>query len=175
MKIFLIAGKAGSGKSEVAKYIKEYYIYKLKKCAVTQYSKYIKKFAMEIGDWDGSDSNKPRKLLQEIGDVIRHEHPLYFPNNMINDIGIYSKFVDVLVVSDVRMPEEIEKIKENYDEVHTVYVENQFGPSKLSVEEQAHITERALENYTDFDYIMANDTLDTLKDKVFKFLEGIND
>ena len=41
MRIFLIAGKAGSGKNVVAKLIKEYYIYKVEECAITSYSKYI--------------------------------------------------------------------------------------------------------------------------------------
>ena len=48
MRIFLIAGKAGSGKNEVAKLIKEYYIYKLEECAITSYSKYIKNGNMII-------------------------------------------------------------------------------------------------------------------------------
>ena len=42
MKIFVVAGKAGSGKSLVAKYINEYYIYKLENRVVTNYSKYLK-------------------------------------------------------------------------------------------------------------------------------------
>jgi len=42
MRIFLVAGKAGSGKGEVAKLIKEYYIYKLESCIITEYSKYLK-------------------------------------------------------------------------------------------------------------------------------------
>ena len=41
MRIFLIGGKSGSGKGEVAKIIKEYYIYKLETCAITEYSKYL--------------------------------------------------------------------------------------------------------------------------------------
>ena len=173
MRIFLIAGKAGSGKGEIARLIKEYYIYKIEDCVITHYSKYIKTFAMELSDWDGNEETKPRKLLQNIGDKMREVDTHFLTNNMLKDISVYEKFTKNLIIADVRMPEEIEEIKENYDNVYTIYVENQFGSSKLSIEEQSHITETALENYNDFDYILANDEKDKLKEKVFKFLEGI--
>ena len=48
MKIFVVGGKSGSGKNEVAKMIEEFYTYKLKKCVVTEFSKYIKLFAKEL-------------------------------------------------------------------------------------------------------------------------------
>ena len=173
MRIFLIAGKAGSGKGEVAKIIKEYYIYKLEKCVITEYSKPLKKFAQELTDWDGNPNTKPRKYLQDLGDQIRKIDSKYFINKMLDDLKIYETLTDNVVISDVRMPDEIEDIKLNYDNVYSICVENQFSASKLSVEEQAHITETALEDYAEFDYILANDTYDNLKDKVFKFLEGI--
>jgi len=173
MRIFLVAGKAGSGKGEVAKLIKEFYIYKLESCVITEYSKYLKNFVKELTDWDGNPNTKPRTELQRLGDVIRKTDDKYFTNNMINDIRIYEQEVDNLVISDVRMPEEIEDIKLNYDDVYAIYVENQFAPSKLTIEQQSHITETALENYHEFDYILANDNLADLKEKVFKYLEGI--
>jgi len=92
---------------------------------------------------------------------------------MIDDLKIYEQLTQNVVVCDVRMPEEIEDIKLNYDEVYSIYVENQFSPSKLTLEEQMHITETALENYDEFDYILANDELEVLKEKVFKYLDGI--
>ena len=173
MRIFLIAGKAGSGKGEVAKIIKEYYIYKLEKCVITEYSKPLKKFAQELTDWDGNPNTKPRKYLQDLGDQIRKIDGKYFINKMLDDLKIYETLVDNVVISDVRMPDEIEDIKLNYDNVYSICVENQFSESKLTLEEQSHITETALEDYAEFDYILANDTYENLKDKVFKFLEGI--
>ena len=174
MRIFLVAGKSGSGKGEIAKFIKEYYIYKLEECAITSYSKYIKNFARDLTDWDGSDNNKPRDFMQKIGDEIRQMDPKYFTSNMIKDIMIMQKYVNNIVIADVRMPEEIDEIRDNFDNVYAIYVENQFAPSKLTVEQQAHITETALENYNDFDYVIANDgSLDVLKDKIFKYLEKI--
>ena len=173
MRIFLVAGKAGSGKGEVAKLIKEYYIYKLESCVITEYSKYLKNFAKELTEWDGNNNTKPRKYLQDLGDKIRKIDDKYFIRNMLDDLKIYETLVNNVVISDVRFPSEIEDIKLNYDNVYAIYVENQFSPSKLSIEEQSHITETALESYEEFDYILANDEINVLKDKVFKYLEGL--
>jgi hypothetical protein len=173
MKIFVIGGKSGSGKGEVAKIIKEYYIYKLKKCIITEYSKYLKLFAKEMTDWDGESSKKPRDFLQEFGTKIRNDDRYFFTRRMIEDLGIYEKEEDVVVIADARMPEEIEEIKANFDDVISIYVENQFSPSKLTLAQQSHITEIALEDYNDFDYTIANDNLETLKDKVFNILKGL--
>ena len=173
MRIFLVAGTAGSGKGEVAKLIKEYYIYKLEECVITEYSKYLKMFAQELTDWDGNPNTKPRKYLQELGDKVRSIDSKYLINNMIEDLQVYKEYVDNVVIADVRLPQEIEDIKLNYDNVYAIYVINQHSKSILSVEEQAHITETSLEDYNEFDYIIPNDKLETLKDKVFSFLEGL--
>lgn len=173
MRIFLVAGSAGSGKGEVAKLIKEYYIYKLESCVVTEYSKYLKRFAQELTDWDGNSNTKPRKYLQELGDKIRGIDNKYFINNMLNDLKVYETLTDNLVIADVRMPGEIEDIKLNYDNTYAIYVVNQFGKSNLTLEEQIHITETALDDYEEFDYVLVNDDINTLKDKVFKYLEGL--
>ena len=173
MRIFLIAGKAGSGKNEVAKLIKEYYIYKLEECAITSYSKYIKNFALELTNWDGTESNKPRDFMQRLGDDMRKNDPNFLVSNMIKDITIYQKYVENVVISDVRMPNEIEEIKNSFDNVYAFYIVNQFGSSKLTIEQQSHITEVALEDYPDFDYIIANDDLSRLKEKVFAILDKV--
>ena len=173
MRIFLIAGKSGSGKGEIAKLIKEYYTYKLQSCVITEYSKPLKNLTQELTDWDGNLNTKPRGYLQELGDKIRKIDSKYFINYMLNNLRLYEELTDNVVISDVRFPIEIEEIKLNYDEVYAIYVENQFSKSYLTVEEQSHPTETALENYNEFDYILANDSIDTLKDKVFKYLEGI--
>ena len=174
MKIYLIAGKAGSGKSEVAKFIKEYYIYAKKETVITEYSKYIKMFAKELTNWDGTNANKPRKFLQDFGSYVRYDmgEPKFFVRRMLEDIEIYDNYVDAVVISDVRYPIEIEEIKKEYPNAISIYVINQFGQSKLSIEEQMHSSELALEDYPNFDYTIANDNEKTLRDKVFKILEG---
>ena len=174
MKIFIVGGKSGSGKGEVAKFINEFYIYKLKKCVITEYSKYLKEFAKELTDWDGISQDKPRDFLQQFGSKIRAYDKYFFTKRMIEDINIYAlSGIDIVIISDARMPEEYEELKENFDDVYSLLVVNQFAQSKLTVAQQSHITETALEDYNEIDYTFANDDLTTLKDKVFKYLEGI--
>ena len=70
MKIYLVAGKSGSGKGEVANIISEYYLANGKKTLITEFSKYIKMYAREVINWDGTNP-KPRKFLQNLGVTIR--------------------------------------------------------------------------------------------------------
>jgi len=173
MKIFLVAGKSGSGKGEVAKIIEEYYLSIGKKPIITEFSKYIKMYAKEIINWDGTNP-KPRKFLQDLGVTIREnmDMPLFFINRMIEDIKIYELYFDVVIISDVRLPIEIEEIKKAYKKVYSMYIINQFAPSKLSLEEQLHITETALENYSNFDITITNDNINVLDNRVIEFVES---
>lgn len=172
MRIFLVAGRSGSGKTDVAKYIKEYYIYKMEESVITGYSKYITPFCMELTDWDGMGV-KPRRDMQIIAAELRKMDPKFFTRRMIQDMEYYESKVQNVIVSDCRMPEELDSIYDSFDEVYSIYVINQFGKSNLTLEEQADITETILENYDGFDYTIANDDQNTLKDKVFAILEGI--
>ena len=70
-KIICLIGKSGSGKGEVAKLIKEFYIYKLEESVITEFSKYLKLYATELTEWDGNPATKPREYLQNIGDLVR--------------------------------------------------------------------------------------------------------
>lgn len=174
MKIYLVAGKSGSGKGEVAKIMKAHYLSLGKKPIITEFSKYLKMYAKEIIDWDGTEP-KPRKFLQDLGVTIREnmDMPLFFINRMMEDIKVYNLYYDVVIISDVRLPQEIEEMKKTFNNVYSVYVVNQFAPSPLSLEEQMHETETALENYSDFDITITNDNIEKLDDRVINFIEGV--
>lgn len=174
MKIFLVAGKAGSGKGEVAKIIKEYYLSLKKKPIITEYSKYLKLYANEILGWNGEEP-KPRKFLQDLGVTIREnmDMPHLLINRMIEDIKVYSLYYDVVIISDVRYPEEITEMKKTFNNVYAMYVVNQFGKSELTLEEQTHVTETALENYGNFDITITNDNINVLDNRVIEFIERV--
>lgn len=173
MEIYLVAGKSGSGKGEVAEIIKEYYLSIGKKPIITEFSKYLKMYAKEILGWDGTDP-KPRKFLQDTGVTIREnmDKPMFFIDRMKDDLDLYKLYFDVVIISDVRLPQEVEEIKKSYEKVYSIYVVNQFAPSPLSVEEQMHETETALENYDNFDITIANDNINALDNKVVRFIES---
>ena len=177
MRIFLISGKARSGKNEVANIIKFYYDQKGEKTVVTEYSKYVKVFAKEMTDWDGTSSNKPRIFLQEMGDFIRKnlKMPLLFIERMKTDMKVYEKFYDNVIISDVRYPNEIEEIKHTYRSVYSMYIVNEHGNDNLSVKEKNHDSEHALDDYNEFDYILVNQERKELQGKILKILKEINE
>lgn len=154
VRLVLVAGKARSGKSEAAKFLKAYLTEKGKKVVITEYSKYIKLFAKEMIGWDGISEPKPRKFLQDFGFYVRHEShdPDYFIRRMKEDLAIYEHLVDVVIISDVRLPREITEVS-SFQPLK-IKVESHLNVYDLNEEEASHETEVALDKYTDFDLII---------------------
>src|SRR5574344_440809 len=112
MKLFLIAGRARSGKTLAAQYLKEILDERKEKTVITEYSKYIKIFAKELLGWDGKSEPKPRTFLQDMGSYVRqNKSDTFFTGRMKEDIELYSHFVNNVIISDVRMPKEITEMR----------------------------------------------------------------
>lgn len=174
MKIILISGRANSGKTKLGEYIVKYAKIKNLRAIQTEYSKYLKLYAKEIIGYDGSRENKPRKFLQDLGSFIREDlkKKHFFTDRMLEDFKVYEKFADIVVISDVRLKEEIEDIKKSGYEVITIRVNNQHSAYNLTEEEKNHITETSLLNYPDFDYTIENKNLNDLESFAKKLVEG---
>ena len=171
MRVFLIAGKAGCGKNEVASILKS----KLDNTVITGLSKYIKLFALELTNWDGNDNNKPREFLQTMGDKLRACRKDYLTKRIYEDIEIYeNEGISNIVISDVRLIDEIEYFKSKEDlEVITIRVNCDDSKRCLSEEEKNHITEIELDNYSEFDYIIENKFNEELEIQINNILEGM--
>ncbi len=176
MRVFLLAGKARSGKGEVAKVIKNYYDKKKQKTVITEYSKYIKLFAKEMTDWDGNSATKPRKFLQDMGVYIRKnlEEPEFLIRRMKEDLKIYEKFYDNCIISDIRYPNEIEEMKKINPNIISIFIINEHGNYDLSKEEANHETEHALDNYHEFDFVIVNEEKELLEQKLMGLLKEID-
>ena len=124
MKIILLAGKANSGKDSSAEYFDEYYRSKGLDVVNIQIAYYIKMYAKQIAKWDGDNETKPRQLLQDLGtELIRKQiDNFFFIKRILQDIDIYSRYFDVVTISDGRMPEEMDSIKEEYPEIINMLV-----------------------------------------------------
>lgn len=169
MKIYVISGKARHGKDTVALDIKEIYEDKGLKVINLAYGSYIKEYAKKISNWNGSEESKPRELLQELGtDVIRKKIDNdFFVRRICEDIKVYSYYFDIITISDARFPNELEWPKKNFDNVINIRVIRDGYDSLLSEKEQKHLTEVALDEYNNYDYVIHNDgTLEDLKIKV---------
>ena len=172
VKIIILSGKARSGKDKFADMIVNYY--KNKKVKKLSYAYYLKNYVRNISNWNGSDSSKPRELLQTIGiDLIKNkiDNKLLI-NRVIEDIEVYSYFYDIMVITDARLIDEVEDIKDNFNDVIAIRI-NRNMDNNLKENEKNHITETNLDNYK-FDYVIENnDDYKVLENKVNEVLEGI--
>ena len=171
MKIFLIAGKAGCGKNEVANIIKD----NLKNTVVTAFSKYIKLFTLELTEWDGRDITKPREYLQNMGDKLRAIDENFLTKRILEDIEVYKREgINNVVISDVRLVYELEYFKNLKEfDVVAIRINCDRNVRKLTDIEKMHHTEIALDTYQGFDYVIYNDMSKKLEKEVKQLLEGM--
>lgn len=171
--IFIICGKARTGKNTVSDIIKNYY----KNSITFSYTKYLKEYAKMISNWDGSEENKPRELLQTLGtDVIKNQiDNKLLIRRTIEDINVLSHYKDVIIISGARRKDEIDDIKKIYDNVIAIKVYKDKLSDKLTDNENRHITETDLDDYNNFDYEINNDSnIDELRNKVYCILKELN-
>lgn len=176
MKVILIGGKARSGKDTLA----DYMIEELKKAGLNpckvQVGQYIKYYAEKYFGWDGREETKPRELLQSLGtEVIRNKiDPDFHIDRLVQDIKVLSYFYDTFIVSDIRFPVEIEKPKKEFKDVITIKMIRES--EELTSNQQKHQTEIALDNYSDFDYIIDNNkSLKELEERAKLLVKEIGD
>lgn len=175
-KIFVVSGLANSGKDTSCAFIDNYVKSKGLKVINLQIGYYIKMYAKSISNWDGSEEDKPRTLLQELGtDIVRDKiDPLFFVKRIIDDIKVFSYYFDVITVSDARFPEEIDGIYNSFKNVYRLNIKRPNFVNDLDEKQKSHRTETALNNYNNYDYIISNDsTLEDLNTKVKKIVDEV--
>ena len=173
MEVILIAGKGRHGKDTTGNIIEEYLNEKGFKVAIAQISRPLKEYARYYFGWDGREETKPRDLLQQLGtEVIREKlgKEDFFVNRTIEDIEVLSYFFDFLIITDIRLIIEIEKISKVTKPLKLKIVRKDFD-NGFSEEQKHHRTEVELDNYDHFDYIIENTTLDKLKEDTIKIIK----
>ena len=174
--IFIVSGKANSGKDTSCELINSYIKRKGLKTINLQFSYYIKMYASKITNWDGSEDTKPRALLQRLGtEIIREkiDHK-FFIKRIIGDIKVYSYYFDVITVSDARLPDEIEDIYNEFENVVRINIKRPDFINKLDEQEKIHHTEKALDDYDKFDYFIMNDgSVDELNSKIINIIDEV--
>ena len=167
-KIFILSGKAKSGKNYVADIISDYY----KNSIQISYAYYLKQYVKKISNWDGLEETKPRTLLQTLGiDLIKKIDKELLIRRVMEDIKVYSYFFDVIIVTDARLKEEI-IIPKNLFNCITIRINGK--DNDLTLEQKNHITETDLDNYK-FDYVINNVDINKTKEEVLKLLGGIDE
>ena len=174
-KIYLISGKARTGKGTVSKIIKEEYEKRNLKVCEIQIMRTLKGYLKDYFGWDGLEDTKPRKMLQELGtDIIREKMnmPNFHIDHLTDDIKVLSNFFDIFIVNDIRLPEEIEILKSRFQNVVSIHVVRDNYVSPLNGSEQTRITELALDHYKNFDYKIVNSSLTELTSDIIKIVDS---
>ena len=174
-KIFILCGKAQTGKNKVASIIKNIYVTKNKTCINLAYASYLKEYAKNIINWDGNEFTKPRDFLQKLGiEIVKNQiDEKMLIRRIIEDIKVYSNYFDVITISDARFKDEIEDIKNNFKNVVVVHITS--CENNLSFEQKNHITETALDDYNNYDYEIYNDKIElSLEEKISKIINEVD-
>jgi len=177
-QIFLISGKAESGKDTASNFLKE----KLEgDTLVLHYADYLKLIARSYLGWNGEKDSKGRTLLQWLGtDRVRIElnKPLFWVERACDAIEIVEDKYDYFCISDCRFPNEVYYPKARFPGmVSSVRIIRNNYVSKLSKEQMLHPSEIALDDFV-FDYTISSISgLEPLSNAIDNFIaefEGKN-
>jgi len=173
MKIYVIGGRAKSGKNTFGEYLKEELKdYGYKPC-VMHITEPLYAYARNYFNWNGNEEEKPREFLQKMGiEIIRNKMDKkdFLLNRLYEDIEILKNFFDTFIIVDARLIREFTHISAKYPDVVTIKLERKNYNDYLTEEEKKHITEIEIDTYDNFDYIIENRGLHTLRSSVW--LEG---
>ena len=175
MKIFIIGGCARSGKSTFGNLLKEELKdYGYKPC-VMQITNPLYSYAENYFNYDPNKDQKPREFLQKMGiEIIKEKlgKKDFLLNRLYEDIEILSNFFDVFIITDARLIHEFLSVKAKYDDVVSIKLVRKDYDNKLTLEEKNHITEKEIEMYNDFDYIIYNKGIDSLREEAIEIIHN---
>ena len=170
--IFLVSGKAGSGKSTFAELLAD----QLDNSLIINYADLVKYIAKTYYNWNGEKDESGRALLQEIGTERgrKHVNEDIWITMTANIISILSNKYNNFIIADCRFPNEIDyRYSKKYD-VYSIRIERPNYKNNLTEQQNLHESETALDDYN-FDYIVENSgTLDDLHDTAIAILEDIH-
>ena len=175
MKVFIIGGEARSGKSTFGHLLsEELKDYGYKPC-VMQITNPLYNYAKNYFNYDPNRDPKPREFLQKMGiEIIREKlgKKDFLLNRLYEDIEILSNFFDVFIITDARLIHEFLSIKAKYEDVVSIKLIRKNFDNKLTEEEKEHITEKEISLYDDFDYIVENKGLESLKEEALEIVHN---
>lgn len=175
MKVFVIGGRAKSGKNTFGEYLREELKdYGYKPC-VMHITNPLYSYARNYFDWNGDEDTKPREFLQKMGiEIIRDKmgKKNFLLNRLYEDIDILKNFFDTFIIVDARLINEFESIKKEYEDVVTIKLERKNYDDQLTDEEAKHVTENEINSYDDFDYVIENRGLQDLKTSALEIIRN---
>lgn len=170
MKIICISGKAQHGKDTTARFMRTE-LEKSCKVLVVHYADLLRYICEKFFDWDGFKNKEGRTLLQYVGtNVVRRTRPDFWVEFVASILLMFNNHWDYVLIPDCRFPNEIEYLRNaGFDVTHIRVVRDGFK-SPLTEEQQAHLSETALDEYP-IDVLLHNDgTLPQFRDSVTAYV-----
>ena len=167
MKLYVIGGKAKSGKNTFGKYLREELKeYGYKPC-VMQITEPLYSYARNYFEWDENNDPKPREFLQKMGiEIIKEKlnKKTFLIDRLCENIEILNTFFDTFIITDARLIEEFEELKKRYPNTVLIRLNRENYNDGLTSEERNHITETSIDKYNKFDYNINSTSIEKLKE-----------
>ena len=174
MKIFLLAGKAGSGKDLLGNYMKEKYNQLGEKACILHITTPLYEYARNYFSWNGDMREKPREFLQEMGvEMIQKtlHKDTFLIDRLCEDIDILKHYFSVVIITDGRLIKEFNLLRKRFPSLKIIYVKRENYDNQLSPKEKEHVTEQEVEKYNHYDYVVENTTREHLYQEGLKIIE----
>jgi len=178
-KIILLSGKAESGKTTCAKYLKNKLEHKGYKVTTDLFAKYLKGYLKDHYGWDGVTKNEfYRNKLQILGtDTIKEKlnFKAFHAKRLAEDIQIIYDDFDYIIIDDCRFKDEVYTLKSIFpEECISVRINRYDHKSKLTEEQLKHKSECDLDNFK-FDYVIhtRKSSIGQLQDETDRVLKSV--
>lgn len=155
MNVICISGKAQHGKDTTAVIAKKILEENGKRVLITHYADLLKFLCKEYFGWNGIKDEAGRETLQRVGtDIVRNRAPDFWVEFVVKFLSVFEDEWDFVLIPDTRFPNEVDMMREMFGATHLRVLRPDYV-SPLTVEQQNHPSETALDDYIP-DYYLTN-------------------
>lgn len=163
--IYIINGSGESGKDTFINFIEKH----VKETRIIRYSSVdtAKSIAYKYFKWDGKKTEKDRKLLSDLKDLLTNYADIPF-KEMKSYVSLFKEFRgNCCLFMHIREPLEIYKMVKEFPEIKTILIKRE---EKGAIE--SNHADKNVENYKHYDVIIFNDYgLNSLESTAKEFIE----
>lgn len=175
MKVVCISGKAQHGKDTTAGILREALEADGLTVLITHYGDLVKYVCKSFFKWDGQKDERGRTLLQFVGtDIVRAQRPDYWVGFVADMLTMFDGQWDYVLIPDCRFPNEIDVMKDAGFDVEHVRVRRKNFQSPLTLEQQNHPSEIALDDIKPDFYVDNDGTMEDLRKAVSELVTELN-